>query len=142
MRFARSRARGFGYCPSVRRSILIVIPVALLLAGCGGETAAPVAETVVGTLPTTTAPAGPKLPEGDAGAGKNDFASAGCGGCHVLKEAGASGTVGPNLDELAPDLAAIQEQVLNGGGGMPPYKGQLSDQQIADVSQFVYDSTH
>ena len=31
--------------------------------------------------------------------GKAIFASAGCGGCHTLKAAGASGNVGPNLDD-------------------------------------------
>jgi mono/diheme cytochrome c family protein len=126
----------------MRRALLIAIPLVCLLAGCGGKTVAPTAETVVGTLATTTAPAGPKLPQGDAGAGKGVFASAGCGGCHTLKAAGSSGTVGPNLDQLAPELSAIQEQVINGGGGMPPYKDQLSDQQIADVAQYVFDSTH
>jgi mono/diheme cytochrome c family protein len=126
----------------MRRSILIAIPVVCLLAGCGGKTVAPTAETVVGTLATTTAPAGPKLPAGHADAGKTVFASAGCGACHVLKAAGASGTVGPDLDQLAPELAAIEQQVINGGGAMPPFKDQLSDQQIADVSQYVYDSTH
>src|SRR3954469_5878454 len=40
---------------------------------------------------------------GDATAGKQVFAKAGCGGCHTLDAAGASGTVGPNLDEAKPD---------------------------------------
>ena len=114
----------------------------LLLAGCGGSTRIPTAETVVGSLPKTTTQAAPSLPDGNADSGKQVFASAGCGGCHTLKAANASGTVGPNLDELKPELTAIQTQVINGGGGMPPYKGQLSDQQIADVSAYVYASTH
>jgi mono/diheme cytochrome c family protein len=126
----------------VRRPLVFVIPLLFLLAGCGGTTAAPTAETVVGTLATTTTTAGPTLPEGNADAGKSVFASAGCGACHTLKEAGTSGTVGPDLDQAAPELAATQQQVINGGGAMPPFKDQLSDQQIADVSQFVYDSTH
>ena len=126
----------------MRRLALIAIPAALLLAGCGGSTVKPEAETVVGSLPQTTTQAGPKLPEGDASAGNGIFASAGCGGCHTLKAANASGTVGPNLDELKPALEATQEQVINGGGGMPPFKGQLTDQQIADVSAFVFQSTH
>jgi mono/diheme cytochrome c family protein len=103
----------------------------------------PTAETVVGTLPqATSTQAAPELPEGDASAGKGVFASAGCSGCHTLQAANASGTVGPNLDDLKPELPAIQTQVINGGGGMPPYKGQLTDQQIADVAQFVFQSTH
>jgi mono/diheme cytochrome c family protein len=126
----------------MRRLLVLAIPIVCLLAGCGGTRATPTAETVVGTLATTTAPAGPKLPEGQATAGKAVFASAGCGACHTMKAAGTSGTVGPDLDQAAPELAAIQTQVINGGGAMPPFKDQLSEQQIADVSQFVYDSTH
>jgi mono/diheme cytochrome c family protein len=126
----------------MRRALLATIPAALLLAGCGGTTVTPTPETVVGSVPTAAKPAAPKLPKGNATAGKAVFASAGCGGCHTLKAASSNGTVGPNLDQLKPDLARIQTQVINGGGPMPPYKGQLSDQQIADVSQFVYTSTH
>lgn len=126
----------------MRRALAIAIPIVCLLAGCGGTTVSPSAETVVGTLPATTAPAGPKLPQGDAGAGKAVFSSSSCGGCHTLKAAGTTGTVGPNLDELKPALEAIQTQVINGGGGMPPYKGTLTDKQIADVAQYVFASTH
>jgi mono/diheme cytochrome c family protein len=79
---------------------------------------------------------------GDPTAGKDVFASSGCGACHVLSAAGATGTVGPNLDEKKPDEALIVDRVVNGKGAMPPFKGQLSDQQIADVVAFVYQSTH
>ena len=34
--------------------------------------------------------------------GKKVFATAGCGGCHTLKDAGTTGNVGPNLDQLKP----------------------------------------
>ena len=34
------------------------------------------------------------------------FANAGCGGCHTFQPAGATGTIGPDLD----DLAAAAEQ--------------------------------
>lgn len=128
----------------MRRATLIAIAaVCLLAAGCGGKTVSPTAETVVGDFThTSTGPTTPKLPQGDAKAGAAVFTKASCGGCHTLKAAGTTGAVGPNLDDLAPALAAIQTQVLNGGGGMPPYKGELSDQEIADVSQYVYESTH
>jgi mono/diheme cytochrome c family protein len=80
--------------------------------------------------------------KGDAAAGKPIFASAGCVGCHTLQAAGAKGKVGPNLDQLKPSYAAIVKQVTNGGGGMPAFKGQLSDKQIQDVAAFVFTSTH
>ena len=62
---------------------------------------------------------------------------AGCAGCHTLKDAGASGQVGPNLDDLQPDLATVRHQVENGGGGMPPFKGSLSAADIANVAAYV-----
>src|SRR5215211_4970382 len=56
---------------------------------------------------------------GNAAAGKKVFESAGCTGCHTLEAAGSSGKV-----------------------GMPPFKGQLSEKQIEDVTEFVYSSTN
>ncbi len=74
----------------------------------------------------------------DAGAdGKSIFATAGCGGCHTLADAGASGNVGPNLDEAKPAKDLVLDRVTNGKGVMPPFKGQLSDAQIEAVAQYV-----
>jgi mono/diheme cytochrome c family protein len=102
------------------------------------------APTTTTTAPTTTAStttaAAPAA--GDPVAGKAVFASAGCGGCHTLKAANATGTIGPNLDDLKPELATVVHQVEVGGGPMPAFKGQLSDKQISDVAAFVYKSTH
>jgi mono/diheme cytochrome c family protein len=126
----------------MRRLAFLAVPVAALVAGCGSQVVSPTAETVVGTVPAATTTPAPTLPPGNAAAGAKVFASAGCGGCHTLKAAGASGTVGPNLDQVKPALVKIQTQVINGGGPMPPFKGQLSNQQIADVAQYVYTSTH
>jgi len=70
-------------------------------------------------------------------AGAKVFGSAGCGSCHTLAAAHASGQVGPNLDQLRPGFATVQDKVTNGGGGMPPFSGQLSEQQIRDVAAFV-----
>ncbi|MBA3841148.1 MAG: cytochrome c [Actinobacteria bacterium] len=92
------------------------------------------------TAATSTAPTSTPTPPaggGDATAGKAVFASAGCGGCHTLKAAGASGNVGPNLDDLKPSMARVKNQVIHGGGAMPAFKGQLSDKQINDVSAYV-----
>jgi mono/diheme cytochrome c family protein len=79
--------------------------------------------------------------QGDPAAGEEAFASAQCGSCHTLSAAGASGTIGPNLDDLKPEYDPIVEQVMNGGGGMPAFKDQLSEQQIQDVAAFVFTST-
>lgn len=63
-----------------------------------------------------------------------------CGGCHTLKDAGTTGTKGPNLDQLAPPFARVQKQVINGGQVMPAFKGRLADQQIKAVARYV--ATH
>ena len=60
-----------------------------------------------------------------------------CASCHTLAAADASGTIGPNLDQSSADLAAITEQIRNGGGGMPAFEGQLTDEQIEALAAFV-----
>ena len=82
---------------------------------------------------TTEAPAA----AGDAQAGKQVFESAGCAACHTLADAGATGTVGPNLDQLKPPAALVVDRVTNGKGAMPPFKDKLSETQIQDVAAYV-----
>jgi len=87
-----------------------------------------------------TAPPGGATTAGDTDAGtdgKSVFATAGCGGCHTLADAGASGNVGPNLDEAKPAKELVLDRVTNGKGVMPPFKGQLSDAQIDAVAEYV-----
>ncbi len=66
--------------------------------------------------------------------------SAECSSCHTLKAAAATGTVGPNLDQLKPPLATVRRQVTNGGAVMPAFKGVLSPAQIDAVAKFVADN--
>jgi cytochrome c553 len=151
--------------PAMRRVpvALAVIALAVGLAGCGYEgqtTASP--ETVEGTVTQTTETETTETGttetgttettetettetattettgglEGDPVAGKEIFTT-NCGGCHTLSDAGTSGTVGPNLDDAQPDEALVVERVTNGQGAMPPFKGTLSEQQIADVAAYV-----
>ena len=88
---------------------------------------------------TTAAPtASTPIPaDADAAAGAKVFASAGCGSCHTLAAAKASGQVGPNLDDAKPGYDTVLAKVTNGGGGMPSFGGQLSEQQIRDVAAYV-----
>jgi mono/diheme cytochrome c family protein len=60
-----------------------------------------------------------------------------CAGCHTLKDAAATGKVGPNLDDLKPDEPTTERQVTNGGGPMPAFKGQLQPDEIKAVAQYV-----
>ena len=101
----------------------------------GGET-----ETGGGTTDTggeTETGGGEGGGGGNAEAGKAVFTSAGCVSCHTLADAGATGTVGPNLDEAKPDEALVVDRVTNGAGAMPAFKGQLTEQQINDVAAYV-----
>ena len=84
-------------------------------------------------------PANPPKPAPPGGPtdGKAIFASAGCVGCHTLAAAGATGTVGPNLDDAKPSKELVLDRVTNGKGGMPSFKGQLSQAQIEAVATFV-----
>lgn len=84
---------------------------------------------------------GPPPPTGDAAAGKEVFASAGCGACHALADAGASGAVGPNLDEAKPPAALVVDRVTNGMGAMPSFADELDEKQIADVAAYVVAAT-
>ncbi|MGH3055687.1 MAG: c-type cytochrome, partial [Gaiellaceae bacterium] len=74
--------------------------------------------------------------------GEKIFKGAGCAGCHTLAAAGATGTVGPNLDQLASKLTMpiVIRQVTNGGAVMPPFKGKLSPAQIQAVAKYVTSS--
>jgi alcohol dehydrogenase (cytochrome c) len=73
---------------------------------------------------------------GDAAAGKTVFEN-NCVSCHGPDGRGGNG--GPDLTSFpnAKDVKVVTAQVLNGGGGMPPFKGQLSTKQVADVAAYV-----
>ncbi len=117
---------------------------AAALAGCGSQgVVTPTPVTVIGKAPVAAAkPITPAFKlKGDPTAGAKVFASAACAGCHTLAAAKATGTVGPNLDQLQPDYRTVTAQVTLGGATMPAFKGQLSNQQIADVAAYVVKST-
>ena len=128
---------------------LVALAAVLALAGCGGaEETQPLPEGVTGTTTQeateateTTETETTGGAEGDAEAGAEVFASAGCGSCHTLEDAGSSGTIGPDLDDSQPDRELIVDRVTNGAGAMPPFKDQLSEQQIQDVAAYVVEST-
>ncbi|MCS7007047.1 MAG: cytochrome c, partial [Gaiellaceae bacterium] len=65
------------------------------------------------------------------------FASQGCGGCHVLSVAGASGTVGPSLDGTRLTEVEIATIIAEGRGAMPAFSGRLSDAEIDALAVYV-----
>ena len=110
------------------------------------------------SAPTQTATTGTsETPAGDAAAGKEIFTTSAqppCASCHTLAEANASGTVGPDLDQVlkGKDAAFIHESIVDPdaevasgftAGVMPAvYADQLDDQQLADLVAFLEQSVN
>ena len=130
-------------------------PTAMPSPGAGtGTPAATMAATPMGT-PTPTMAAGAGTPTAGAttgtpqagGAGGEDVLAMGeelfvfnCSGCHQTDGQGIAGFA-PALDghEVVndPDPDDAIEQVLEGGGGMPPFESLLEDEEIAAVLSYV-----
>ena len=74
--------------------------------------------------------------------GKVVFLNAGnCSSCHSLKDAGSIANVGPNLNEIRPDIGRVIISVTNGAGVMPSYLGILSQDEIEAVSYYVSEAS-
>ena len=125
----------------------------------GGSTTAATttSATTTGSSSTTTSSGG----GGNAAAGKSVFASSGCASCHTFQPAGATGTIGPDLDSApasdakadhnTPLAAFIKESIVNpdayiakgfSKGLMPTNFGtQLSSSQLNDLVAFILSGT-
>jgi cytochrome c6 len=138
--------------------LILALAGALVVSGCGGGGSSSSATTEEGASSNEEEAAEEKSEEGVSGgaeeemseaearSGEGSLAAEGktvftttCGSCHTLQAAGTSGEVGPNLDELEPDLATVEHQVVNGGGGMPAFgkEGLLDAKEIKAVATYV-----
>jgi sulfite dehydrogenase len=99
-----------------------------------GETVAPVEN---GGAPPPETIVSPVPQQGNATAGKAVFMASGCGDCHTLRAANATGTRGPSLDEDEPDFSTVVACVTTGPGDMPSFAGRLSNSEIRNVAKFV-----
>ena len=82
-------------------------------------------------------------PVEDGGAAADDpqaIFTQSCGSCHVLSDAGTSGEVGPNLDESSVTVEQAAEQIANGGGGMPAFGDQLTEEQIQALAEYLVEA--
>lgn len=95
---------------------VLVLVVAVALAGCGGDDESS----------STKSSAGAKV-----------FVDAGCGDCHALADAGSNAEVGPSLDGTTLTAERIERQVRRGGSGMPSFASKLSEEEIEDVAAYV-----
>ena len=66
-----------------------------------------------------------------------------CGTCHVLKAAGSTGDIGPDLDSLKPSEEQVKGVVTEGLGVMPAFgeEGLLTSEDIDAVSYYVANSS-
>ena len=90
---------------------------------------------------------------GDPAAGKQVFGAAACNTCHTLADAGATGQVGPDLDEVlqGQDAAFIRESIVDPDAmvaeGFSPdlmpenYGQQLSEKELADLVAYLVQAT-
>jgi mono/diheme cytochrome c family protein len=116
----------------------------------------PTATTTPTETGTGTGTGTGQQPAGDPAAGKEIFTTTAqppCSSCHTLKEAGATQTIGPNLDEVlkGKDAAFIHESIVDPNaevatgyqpGIMPgTYGEQLDEQQLADLVAFLVQAT-
>ena len=116
----------------VSATATLLAAVAVTAAGCGGGGQP---ATTGDTSTTSTATTDRMSAEA---AGKTVFLGvSGCGACHTLADAGSTGTIASNLDEKAPSVERVRDVVANGSGAMPPFRKQLTEQQIADVAAYV-----
>jgi mono/diheme cytochrome c family protein len=84
---------------------------------------------------------GPSFGNGDPG--RELFvkgAAPSCTICHALVDAGASGAIGPSLDELKPDAPRVVKALKTGIGQMPAYP-QLSEEQVQALARYVARAT-
>jgi disulfide bond formation protein DsbB len=123
-------------------SVLAIIAVAVAAAS---NPSAPGSQT--SAAPPAAGAAAGHL-QGNATLGKAVFEANGCGACHTLAAAGATGHVArPNLGELKLSYAQIVFTVTNGkttsyGAAMSPFKHTLSNAEIENVAAFVYEAEH
>ena len=74
--------------------------------------------------------------------GKDIFLNDGnCAACHSLKDAGSVANVGPNLNDIKPDMGRIINAVNNGIGVMPSQLGILSEEEIDAVAYYVSEAS-
>jgi len=66
-----------------------------------------------------------------------------CGTCHILKAAGSTGDIGPDLDSLKPSEEQVKGVVTEGLGVMPAFgeEGLLTSEEIDAVSYYVANSS-
>jgi mono/diheme cytochrome c family protein len=84
--------------------------------------------------------------------GEQIFTAGGCGGCHTLAKANATGSIGPSLEDLAAAAGDaspedyVREAILDPDaevaegfqpGVMPAFEGDLTDEQVQALVEYL-----
>lgn len=155
MRGRRSLGRSLTGKKSLIVSILLLFTL-LAFTACGGDDESTTTEGVTTSAVPTTAEGETTTSEGEAtttesetttsegettetsGGGGVDAAqlfTQNCASCHGGKGEGLSG---PDLRPLTDNnIDDIEQQIRNGGGGMPAFEGVLTDEQIQALAEYV-----
>src|SRR4051794_18482533 len=96
--------------PIFRAVVVALIAMAFLAGGCGGDTQATTTETT-GEATTQTTANSTTASSGDAMTVGRKVFIANCSSCHTLADAAATGSIGPNLDDLKPSEPSVESQV-------------------------------
>ena len=107
---------------AARRSLAAAIAATLALAGAGNARGADDGDTNELQLGRTLFTVGAIPP---------------CATCHTLKDAGATGAIGPILDDLQPTADRVVTALKSGIGIMPSYQSSLSEQQMRALARYV-----
>ncbi len=124
--------------------IVTLVATALVLvfaSGCGGDEPATTEEPAAEQTPAAeseTPPAAETETDTAEVAGQESFVTT-CGGCHTLADAGTNGQVGPNLDELRPDVDTVLTAIELGPGQMP--ENLLQGEEARQVAEYVAANT-
>lgn len=135
-----------GHAAKGMKGLLGVVRVATSTPTTSTPTAPTPAPSPPATPTTAAAPAAPgtEALDGDSIAGAAIFQANGCGGCHTLAAAGATGTFAPDLDARKPSQARVRSAVTYGaysGSGviMPAFTLSVTD--LNNLAAYIYAST-
>jgi mono/diheme cytochrome c family protein len=106
------------------RAAVVTGIVAVALAGCGG-----------GDDDNTSATPEPGGGGTTAAADGEALFKQRCASCHTLAAADADGAVGPNLDELKPDAARVEQAIQQAPGVMP--EGLAQGEEAKAIAEYV-----
>jgi cytochrome c6 len=133
-------------------AVIVLLSVALLAASCGGKksasggssstttTSTSTSGSTGTTAATTTTTVKLEKLTGNPILGKKVWGQSKCGGCHTMKAAGSTGTIGADFDYLKPTQVEVAETVTAGGDVMPAYPN-LTKAQVNNLAAYVYKST-